>query len=147
MHISQLNHEFCKLVDESPAIKYRLDLSEAGLEEWVVYDAMSIPERRQKLETYCSRWEGFGDAKRIPLRPPPFDACEVYVEKGLLVCVGGAGDDKGKMCFVRLPSPTMEIQRSEWIIRGLPGDPVGERSRAIYPPADLLAIPVLSAGG
>lgn len=44
---------------------------------------------------------------------------------------------------MRLPSPAIEVPQEKWDIRGLPGSTIFGHSRAIYPPLDLLAIPVL----
>jgi hypothetical protein len=127
-------------------IKHHLDLFSAGLEERTAgSDPLGIQDRRQKLETYCSRWERFRHPEPILLGPPPFpNYGSAYVDKGFLMYDEDAGGEKENIYFMRLPSPAMEVPRIEWIIRGLPTSSLYGHGRAIYPPLDLLAITVSS---
>ena len=76
--------------------------------------------------------------------PPPIPrVLRTYTDKGFLVHED-AGDDKESMYFVRLPSAAMEIPQKEWTVRGLPASAARGHQRAIHPPLDLLAVPVLS---
>jgi hypothetical protein len=68
------------------------------------------------------------------------------MDKGFLIYEAGAGGGKVDIYFVRLPSAAMEITRKEWVIRGLPSSGAYNYKRAIHPPSNLLAIPVVSEG-
>lgn len=126
-------------------IQYYLDLFSAGLEESAFDVPLTIQDRRQKLEAYCSRWWGFEHAERTPLAPPLVpNVVDPYADKGFLIYGEGVGDGKENIHFVRLPSPVMEVPRKEWTIRGLPSSAGFRYQQAIYPPLDLLAIPVVS---
>lgn len=129
-------------MDNSPAIKYHLDLLSAGLEESADGDPLPLRDRRQKLEAYCSRWESFDRAEYTLLDPPPLpNSQSAYVDKGFLVYYEDVDDGKENIYFVRLPSRTMETSQEEWMIRGLPAS---GHQQAIHPPSNLLAIPILS---
>jgi len=118
------------------------------LEGRAVGESLDIHDRRQKLEAYCPRWESFDRAERTLLRPPPVPGVpEAYVDKGFLVYEEDAGSQRENIYFVRLPSAAMEIPQKEWMIRGLPGCAARGHRRAIYPPLDLLAIPVIYGEG
>ena len=115
------------------------------MEERDVGDSVAIQDRRQKLDTYCSRWESFDRAERTPLGPPPIpNVLKAYVDKGFLVYEENTGDGKENIYFVCLPSAAMEIPQKEWVVRGLPVSAARSRRLAIHPPSNLLAIPVLS---
>jgi len=107
------------------------------------WGSFAIQDCRQKLDTYCSRWEIFYRAERTLLgRPPIPKVLEAYVDKGFLVHDEDAGGGKENIYFVRLPSAAMALPQKEWMVRGLPAT-CGHR-RAIHPPSNLLATPVLS---
>lgn len=115
------------------------------MEGRAVDDSLAIQDRRQKLEAYCSKWESFDRAERTLLDPSPIPkVLKAYVDKGFLVYEEDAGGRKENIYFVRLPSAAMEIPQKEWMIRGLPASATRGHQRAIHPPLDLLAIPVLS---
>lgn len=114
------------------------------MEERAVGGSLAIQDRQQKLEAYCSRWESFDRAERTLLGPPPIPKIlKAYTDKGFLVYEEDAGGLRENIYFVRLPSPVMEIPQKEWMVRGLPASATRGHQRAIYPPSDLLAIPVL----
>ncbi|KAF9790586.1 hypothetical protein BJ322DRAFT_1017263 [Thelephora terrestris] len=141
--IRLLNRRFCELIDGSPVIKYYLDLFSAGLEEGADTGSLSIQDRQQKLESYCSRWESFDRAERAaPLLLPDID--DAYVDKGFFICGEDAGGGKEDIHFMRLPSPAIGLTQKEWTIQAPPASTPYGRRRAIYPPLDLFAISVLS---
>jgi len=90
-------------------------------------------------------WKSFDRAKRIILDPPHGpDVLRSYVDKGFLVHDMIAGGGKVNIHFTRLPSVAMGIPQKEWTVRGLPDSSTRGHQRAIHPPSNLLAIPVLS---
>jgi hypothetical protein len=106
---------------------------------------LAIHDRRQKLEAYCSRWENFDRAEWTLLGPPPIPkVLKACIDKGFLIYEEDAGGHKENIYFVRLPSAAMEISQKEWMVRGLPASATRGHQRAIHPPLDLLAIPILS---
>ncbi|KAF9790597.1 hypothetical protein BJ322DRAFT_1104254 [Thelephora terrestris] len=140
-----VNRDFSELIDSSPAIKYRLELFSAGLEERAAEVKSAIRDRLQKLDAYCSRWERFNHAKRTLLGQPPLSNIRrVYIDQGFLICIGDPGGGTEDVHFTRLPSPAMEISHEEWTIRGLPASSTRGHKWAIHPPSNLLATPVLS---
>jgi hypothetical protein len=100
----QVNHEFCKLIDNSPVINYHLDLFSEG----TASNPLTIQDRRQKLEAYCSRWENFDCAEQILLTQSSLPNVQnTYVDQGFLIYNEYTGDKQENICFVYIPSRMM----------------------------------------
>lgn len=97
-----------------------MDLYSAGLEDGPRDSSFSLPERREQLEQYLSRWENLDRSHHSCISVPEgFDAYDdVEIYGGVAAYVREGLD--GEIHFIRLPSPSKGITTKQWTIRDLP---------------------------
>lgn len=137
----QLNRRFCDLIDDSPAVQYRIDLFSAALEDDPEDTSLGLADRRVHLEQYRSRWDRHDQAKLSSVELPPHT--QRVIDGEVLACIQEAGDDKIDVTFVQLPSISRGIQGKQWVVKGLPKN---ASDLKMYPGLNVLVIPEILDG-
>ena len=137
----QLNRAFRDLIDDSPAVQYRMDLFSAALEDDPADTSLELADRRAHLEQYRSRWDRHDQAKQSSVELPPHT--QRVIDGEVLACIQEAAGDKIDVTFVRLPSILKGIRRKQWVVKGLPKN---TSDLKMYPALDMLVIPEILDG-
>ena len=137
-----MNRAFRNLIDASPAVQYHVELFSAALEDDPTNRSLVLSDRRAHLEEYRTRWNRFKQAKKSSVELPPHT--QRVIDGEVVACVQEAAGDRIDVTFTRLPSVSREIQREQWVVRGLPKN---ASDLKMYPGLDTLVVPELLDGG
>ena len=123
-------------------MQYRVELFLAALEDDPTNTSLVLSDRRARLEEYRTRWDQYSQAKVSSVEPPSHDQRVINGE--VVACIQEVAGNKIDVAFMRLPSVSREIQREQWVVRGLPKN---SSDLKVDPGLDTLVVPELLDGG
>ncbi|EPQ51210.1 hypothetical protein GLOTRDRAFT_133091 [Gloeophyllum trabeum ATCC 11539] len=134
---------FKDLIDADLRLQYHIALDAAGMENgppsW-----MDIKERKDRLQSYVSRWQGFVWQQGTLLPPLPGPILHWVIDSGVIGRFYDAGNGVYGMHFSRLPARSRNIIQKGWQIGN-----IGHNATAfcLDPSQDLLVVAeVIPAG-